>query len=212
MSDLEPIGGNDWSAVAAKFREYTHVAHRPQRDVESVKMKFDRLANVKKPTGDPSCPPNVRRAEHIARSILGKVNAISMGDESSSDSDGEIMDLVGSSSVGEETSATHIKAGKGRVLGGSKGRRKPGAGGLKVRGREYIVEPVGNMADSVSMLVDVLRKPQDSSESSFSGSDLHESIRNSIKAEVTAELAHTNASIEELKTLVLASLRRGPAA
>lgn len=55
---------------------------RPVRDVESVREKFDRLTKTKKSTGDPSCPASVRRAKHISKDILSKVNAVSVGDES----------------------------------------------------------------------------------------------------------------------------------
>jgi len=44
------------------------------------KNKFDKLANKKKDTGNPSCPPEVRRAKHIARDILGSCYAGSAGD------------------------------------------------------------------------------------------------------------------------------------
>lgn len=51
--------------------------------LESLKLKFDKLADTKTPTGDTPCPPLVRRAKHIGRSMLGKCNACSAGDESS---------------------------------------------------------------------------------------------------------------------------------
>lgn len=50
VSEMEPIVGNDWSAVAAKFGEYTSMTHRPKRDIESVKMNFDRFSSTKKLT------------------------------------------------------------------------------------------------------------------------------------------------------------------
>ena len=31
------------------------------RDIDSLKGKFDKLANTEKPTGDPSCPEDVRK-------------------------------------------------------------------------------------------------------------------------------------------------------
>lgn len=205
---MEPIGGNDWSAVAAKFGEYSVIHHRPHRDVESVKMKFDRLASTKKPTGDPSCPPNVRRAKLIARSILGKVNAISMGDESSSGSDGEITDLVGDSSPADETGGGGGSHGNTAVLGGRKGRRKPGGAGVKVHGGDDMVQFVGDMAASVSSLVDAVRHTPTVDHLTHGGMNMQASIREAVKEEVKQELSHTNESIEELKALVKASLAR----
>eukprot|EP00171_Calliarthron_tuberculosum_P002764 IDg2764t1 len=41
---------------------------------------------MKKKTGDPSCPPSVRRAKHIARSILSRAVALPVDGESSTES------------------------------------------------------------------------------------------------------------------------------
>lgn len=41
--------------------------------------EIDKLANTTNPTGDPSCPPLLCRAKHIAKDMLAKVNAVIMG-------------------------------------------------------------------------------------------------------------------------------------
>lgn len=56
-----------------KFNIYASENGRSFRVMDYLRTKFDNLAKTKKPTGDPSCPPNVRRAKHIARDILGRV-------------------------------------------------------------------------------------------------------------------------------------------
>ena len=63
-----------------------------KRDAGMVKQKFDLLANENKETGDPNCPAPVRRVKHIARAILGRVQAVSLGNrfESDDDSDGTV--------------------------------------------------------------------------------------------------------------------------
>lgn len=47
--------------------------------IESLRTKFDRLSNKKKKTGYLYCPPQVLRANHAARVIIGKVNSVSVG-------------------------------------------------------------------------------------------------------------------------------------
>jgi flagellar biosynthesis GTPase FlhF len=42
------------------------------RDTQSLRRKFNELVNSKKPTGDPSCPPHIRRAKAIQRMIIAK--------------------------------------------------------------------------------------------------------------------------------------------
>lgn len=53
------------------------------------KKKFDRLSNVKKSTGDPSCPPEVRRAKRISPAILGRDHAATSGWTLASDDEAE---------------------------------------------------------------------------------------------------------------------------
>ena len=49
------------------YASYTIDNGRWTRDVESLKQKFRKLANSTKPSGDPDCPPAIRRAKYIAR-------------------------------------------------------------------------------------------------------------------------------------------------
>lgn len=45
-----------------------------------MKSKGDKLASTKNSTGDLSSPPEVQRAKHAARDILGRAAAASMKD------------------------------------------------------------------------------------------------------------------------------------
>lgn len=209
VAECEPIGNNDWCLVAARFNEYATDNEKATRDTESVKCKFDRLANTKKPTGDPSCPSPVRKAKTIARAILGKVNAISVGDESSDDGgeDG-ILDITANASSGSDIGRERVN--RKRKFGGSVGdrkrQRKAGAGGLKCDTDDGgMAEYVGQMASGVSALVELMSQPQNSLTPS---SELTSTIRSTVKNEMHQELSRTNASIEELKAMMMASLKR----
>ena len=72
---------------------------RPSPEIDSLKIKFEKLVKTKNPTGDPSCPPRVRRAKYIARNILRKVNPISARDQANEKpgSLGDIDETTGSS-------------------------------------------------------------------------------------------------------------------
>ena len=82
VEDIEPLGANNWSEVASQFCAWAQANSRPARDFDSLCNKFDKLANAKKKTGDPSCPPSIRRAKQIARAIQAKCAACTLGDPS----------------------------------------------------------------------------------------------------------------------------------
>lgn len=62
-------GRNEWAEAAQLFNDRSREVHRPARDIDSVVNKFDRLAGMKKKTGDVMCITDVRCAKHIAREI-----------------------------------------------------------------------------------------------------------------------------------------------
>jgi hypothetical protein len=86
VAEILPLGSDQWERVGTEFRaryaitavnfipELTRficrfpASQRP-RDNESLKLKFKSLRLVRKPTGDPTCPPEVRRAKLIYREI-----------------------------------------------------------------------------------------------------------------------------------------------
>lgn len=65
-------------------RRFSNLA-RP-RDNESLKAKYKTLRLHKKPTGDPDCPPDVRRAKRLYREIEQQADTVgtepSRGDHS----------------------------------------------------------------------------------------------------------------------------------
>ncbi len=46
-----------------------------QHSVDSLKRKFKELHNKKIPTGDPLCPPAIRRAKRVRYLIIDKMDA-----------------------------------------------------------------------------------------------------------------------------------------
>jgi len=86
-----PINGRWWRKSTRRGLRRT-VA--PERDFESLRSKFGKLASVKKKTGNRSCPPNIRRAKHLARAIQGTCAAMVLERES------EREDYVGGSCTG----------------------------------------------------------------------------------------------------------------
>ena len=70
-----PTGGDQWIRLTAEYQIRTGVS----RDEESLKERFKKLRNSKKPTGDPDCPPNIRKAKQVWREILSKMAVQDMG-------------------------------------------------------------------------------------------------------------------------------------
>ena len=63
-----PLGSNCWDRVACEFN-IARPRGTDERDGDSLKRKFKALYGVRKPTGDPTIPPQVRRAKLIKRMI-----------------------------------------------------------------------------------------------------------------------------------------------
>ena len=69
IEEILPVHGEDWEEVSQ-----AHAANFPNtlRNAESIKRKFQALYRVKKPTGDPFCPPEVRFAKRLRHLITTK--------------------------------------------------------------------------------------------------------------------------------------------
>ena len=81
VGEAQLLCANEWAVVAVRFidgKEELDV----NRDQDSLRKKFENLVAMKKKTGDPSCPPQVRHAKHIARDICRKASAGVMNDSS----------------------------------------------------------------------------------------------------------------------------------
>ena len=83
MATILPIGGEEWDRVE---REHSILWPAEKRTVPSLKRKFQSLYQTKVATGDPNCPPQVRRAKHIQNCLKEKTN-MSDGDDDEDDDD-----------------------------------------------------------------------------------------------------------------------------
>jgi hypothetical protein len=83
-----PVHGEEWEEVAQ-----IHAQHFPtmQRTSDSIKRKFQALYRSKKPTGDPFCPPEVRKAKQLRHDIVTK-SEISSAEGNDDDRDGSFVD------------------------------------------------------------------------------------------------------------------------
>jgi hypothetical protein len=67
VEKLLPMGGDHWDQVTMEYNK--KVSADRIRNAESLRKKFKTLRNVKKPTGDPDCPIEVKRAKRAQYSI-----------------------------------------------------------------------------------------------------------------------------------------------
>ena len=74
------IGGNRWNQVAEEFAAISIRNKWPPRDEESIKSKFKNLKNVRKPTGDPNCLAEVKRAKRIQVEIDKAEAVLNLGE------------------------------------------------------------------------------------------------------------------------------------
>jgi hypothetical protein len=104
VARILPSGEYMWDRAAVEYN-----AKRPKgsayRDVESLRNKFKSLKNSKKPTGDPRCPENVKRAKRIQKDIDNEVGAVEVDDDSSEsgrDSESSDSSVMSSEEQSEE--------------------------------------------------------------------------------------------------------------
>jgi hypothetical protein len=95
-----------WDRVAFDYNSKEERSKRrmqamPVRDVDSIRTKWKALKNCKKPTGDPDCPKEVRRAKRIQREIENGAGVFNLddSDDDSSDNNDNNDDSSSSSSV-----------------------------------------------------------------------------------------------------------------
>jgi hypothetical protein len=67
VEEILPIGAPEWERV---WDRHDSAFRAKERTPESLKRKFQELARKKIPTGDPECPPHVRKAKHIYHKII----------------------------------------------------------------------------------------------------------------------------------------------
>jgi hypothetical protein len=87
MQAILPVSGMEWDRV-----ELNHEQLFPdkKRSKDSLKRKFQKLYRHRLPTGDPNCPPDVRRAKRIHEEIKAKVD-LSDGEDEEGD---DVLDIV----------------------------------------------------------------------------------------------------------------------
>ena len=79
-----PRGGNEWERVSNNYnvsRLLGTLRSRPERDSDACKTKYKSLKNVRKSTGDPTIPPNVRLAKLIQKKIEETMSAQGLDDD-----------------------------------------------------------------------------------------------------------------------------------
>lgn len=82
-----PMGGDQWEYLTLEFNK--KVATDRFRDMESLRKKFKNLKNKRKPTRDPDCPQEVKRAKRADRRIQERMSVENMGSSSEDEEEDE---------------------------------------------------------------------------------------------------------------------------
>jgi hypothetical protein len=103
-----PFGADMWETVALLYNGINHLGiSLPRkftpREAESLRMKFKTLVRIKKPTGDPNCPEEVRRAKRIHYKIEENMDVAKFDDSSNDERDDEVDDEVVEETIDEES-------------------------------------------------------------------------------------------------------------
>jgi hypothetical protein len=80
VEEILPHGQEMWVRVAEAYQSRVDPGYEVL-DAESLRAKFKTLRLVKKPTGDPVCPPNVVRAKRLMALIENKMGVADFDDD-----------------------------------------------------------------------------------------------------------------------------------
>lgn len=87
IEEVEPCGCDEWNEISLKYNANFGGRSGENRSGDDLKNKFKALKNAKKPTGDPTCPPDVRRAKNIQKAIEGRMDVRELGSGDEKDND-----------------------------------------------------------------------------------------------------------------------------
>ena len=78
MEDILPIGKHEWERLTERCNSDERVAKHRHRGLDNLRKQHNANAKKKAPTGDPDCPPMVRKAKQIRESIRLKAGSATM--------------------------------------------------------------------------------------------------------------------------------------
>ncbi|KAJ6561938.1 hypothetical protein B0H19DRAFT_943801, partial [Mycena capillaripes] len=92
-----PVGAKGWKAITEDHNQWARESGRPVRELKSLEGKYKQLLKSKKPTGDPDCPPEVKRAHRIELKINNRIDTRELSDsdfddDAGSDDSIEVLD------------------------------------------------------------------------------------------------------------------------
>ena len=78
IEEILPIGQPQWDDVASRYA--AQFPREGGRNADALRKVFKRLSSSTKPTGDPNCPLDIKRAKRINRMIVERSHLHTMGD------------------------------------------------------------------------------------------------------------------------------------
>jgi len=72
MEAILPIGKNEWERLVERYNSDERVSKDRPRGLDNLRSQYNKYAKKKAPTGDPDCPPLVKRAKRVRESIRQK--------------------------------------------------------------------------------------------------------------------------------------------
>ncbi|KAJ7670956.1 hypothetical protein B0H17DRAFT_1245356 [Mycena rosella] len=97
-----PLGQKGWEVIKKGYSKWARANDRPERPGKSLENKYKQMLRTKKPTGNVSCPPNIKCAHRIEAQINQRAGTRDLNDseldgaagggDSSDDGSIEILD------------------------------------------------------------------------------------------------------------------------
>ena len=70
VDEIEPVTAAEWNTIAEHDYTFFPEYHRTGK---SLKCKFNSVTKMSGPSGDPNCPPYVRKAKAVKKKLLKKL-------------------------------------------------------------------------------------------------------------------------------------------
>ena len=139
LEKILPIGPDEWEQV---MQHHNHAYPKPGRDVYAIRRKYMTLQRKTIPTGDPTCPPEVKQAKRIKYKLGQKADlgdatepfdlengfedsSLLGQDSGDSDSDDDNLDDDDDNDIGDNPPSLATASGRSKSTQTSVSKPKP---------------------------------------------------------------------------------------
>lgn len=206
--------------MRAAFCAWASRQERPSRDADSLRSKFDKLANHKRRATDAGCPESIRRAKALAREMHNRVLEAKFrtGARSKATESASVAGTDGGETGAEEIEeGVAVGAGTGAGAGEDGAEEEDGAGDRRKRRRtvlgtnggsgseQTVMGLLSDMTKQVSVLAQALLNSTAGApgmKNANGALPTHEAVTDVVRHEVDMRMRSVNVSLANIQALL----------